>query len=319
MVIFALFFVMSGLDQAKGYHSDIELRLPMIEPSLEATTLISGVSVQSASPAIVTVSLPTNIYSGETFFLQGEMIFEGPNIFIGSIEFLDTISPLHIGENGIFETTLGIPVDHKSGEYEIQITVYGLREKLFRTEFVEVQDKPRTEDHIHRTEHMKAITSDSSSLNRELEIRQKYNREYLPFRIGPEQFILPVSGPISTQFGERRVYENGSYGNYHSGVDFAVKEGTSVISSYQGVVTYIGNLPIRGDSVVIDHGGGVLSGYHHLSKTLVSLGQEIMQGQEIGEVGSTGFSTGPHLHWEILLFGVPIDPMQWTTDLFVRQ
>ena len=65
VVIFALFFVMSGLDQAKGYRSDIEPRLPMIEPPLETTAQISQVSVQSASPAIVTLSLPTYIYSGD--------------------------------------------------------------------------------------------------------------------------------------------------------------------------------------------------------------------------------------------------------------
>ena len=86
-MIFVLFFVMSGLDQSKGHQSDIEPRLPMVEPPLETTTQISEVSVQSAGPAIVTLSLPTYIYSGETFHLKGEMIFEGPNIFIGSIEF----------------------------------------------------------------------------------------------------------------------------------------------------------------------------------------------------------------------------------------
>lgn len=291
----------------------------MTEPSLEVSTWLPEMPAQPSSSTIESLSLPRYIYSGDTLYLRGEVRFTGPNTYIGSVEFLDMISPLHVSDDGVFTTTLGIPVDYKSGEYEIQITLYGLGAKLFETESVEVRDKIRTEDHIHRTEHMKAILSDSSSLDTELRIRQKYNSEYLPVHIGLGQFILPVSGSISTQFGERRVYENGSYGNHHSGVDFAIEEGTPVVSSSDGVVVHVGNLPIRGDSVVIDHGGGVLSGYHHLSQTLVTSGEEIMKGQEVGEVGNTGFSTGPHLHWEILLFGVPIDPLQWTTDLFVRQ
>ena len=319
MIMFVLLFVALELDQAKGYHSDSELQVPVTEPSFEVSAWLPEMSVQSSSSTIEILSLPKYIYSGQTLHLRGEVRFTGPNIYIGSVEFLDMISPLHVSDGGIFMATLGIPVDYKPGEYEIQITLYGLDVKLLKTESVEVRDKIRTEDHIHRTKHMKAIMSDASSRDKELQIRQEYNREYLPVHIGLEQFILPVSGPISTQFGERRVYENGSYGNHHSGVDFAVEEGTSVVSSSAGVVVYVGNLPIRGDSVVIDHGGGVLSGYHHLSRTFVTSGQEIMKGQEVGEVGNTGFSTGPHLHWEILLFGVAIDPLQWTTDMFVRQ
>lgn len=318
-MIFVLLFVILGLDQAKGYHSNVEPQVPIVEPSLGVVTKVPEISVQSSSPTIKSLSLPRYVQSGETLHLRGEMRFTGPNIYIGSVEFLDMISPLHISDDGVFTTTLGIPVDSKSGEYEIQIILYGLGEKLLKTEYVEVRYKIRAEDHIHRTELMKNIVSDSSSLDTEFQIRQGYNKKYRAAHIGLEQFILPVSGPISTQFGQKRVYENGSYGNYHSGVDFAVEGGTSVISSSYGVVTYVGNLPIRGDSVVIDHGGGVLSGYHHLSRTVVTSGQEIMKGQEVGEVGNTGFSTGPHLHWEILLFGVPIDPLQWTTDLFVRK
>jgi murein DD-endopeptidase MepM/ murein hydrolase activator NlpD len=75
-------------------------------------------------------------------------------------------------------------------------------------------------------------------------------------------------------------------------------------------------MPIRGRSVIIDHGAGVKSGYHHLAETLVSEGSLVEAGQVVGAAGSTGLSTGPHLHWEVTVWGVNVDPLQWTAESF---
>jgi murein DD-endopeptidase MepM/ murein hydrolase activator NlpD len=77
-------------------------------------------------------------------------------------------------------------------------------------------------------------------------------------------------------------------------------------------------MPIRGNSVIVDHGGGVKTGYHHLLDTSVVVGQQVEAGALLGHVGSTGFSTGPHLHWELTIFGVNVDPETWTTRVFPR-
>ena len=77
-------------------------------------------------------------------------------------------------------------------------------------------------------------------------------------------------------------------------------------------------MPIRGNSVIIDHGGGVKTGYHHLRAILVEVGQEVVAGTVVGEMGSTGLSTGPHLHWELTIYGVNVDPKTWTRVDFTQ-
>ena len=71
-------------------------------------------------------------------------------------------------------------------------------------------------------------------------------------------------------------------------------------------------MPIRGNTVILDHGAGVRTGYHHLDVTRVEVGQTIEAGVLLGMIGSTGLSTGPHLHWELTIYGVNVDPMTWT-------
>ena len=100
---------------------------------------------------------------------------------------------------------------------------------------------------------------------------------------------------------------------FHPGTDIAADAGTPVRAAASGRVAFMGLLPSRGLSVIIDHGLGVFTGYHHLSKTDVTLGQSVMQGEAIGEIGSTGASTGPHLHWELIVGGVNVDAMLWTS------
>ena len=101
------------------------------------------------------------------------------------------------------------------------------------------------------------------------------------------------------------------YNSCHTGIDIGAPSGTSVKAASEGVVAEISNGGPYGLAVLVVHGGGITSFYAHLSAASVSEGQEIEEGQEVGKVGSTGWSTGPHLHYEIRINGTPYDPMGW--------
>jgi murein DD-endopeptidase MepM/ murein hydrolase activator NlpD len=117
-------------------------------------------------------------------------------------------------------------------------------------------------------------------------------------------------------FGTRRSYNWGAYYYYHTGLDFYGGTGVEILAPARGRVVYIGSLVVRGNVTYIDHGWGVYSGYFHQSEIFVSEGEMIEQGQVIGLVGGTGRSTGPHLHWEIWVGGVAVDPMEWVLGSF---
>ena len=123
--------------------------------------------------------------------------------------------------------------------------------------------------------------------------------------LGTGQFAWPSPGSITSRYGYRRS-------GFHHGVDIAAPVGTPVIAADSGTVTFSGWLPYYGIAVMIDHGGGkIVTVYGHLSKTLVKVGQTVKRGQVIGNVGSTGRSTGPHLHFEIRVDGKPQDPLNY--------
>ncbi len=84
------------------------------------------------------------------------------------------------------------------------------------------------------------------------------------------------------------------------------------MAAARGRVAFAGYLATRGNSVIIDHGAGVFTGYHHMSRIDAVVGMEIAQGGAVGAVGATGLATGPHLHWELIVGGVNVDPVFWT-------
>lgn len=126
-----------------------------------------------------------------------------------------------------------------------------------------------------------------------------------------EAFILPLEGRETAAFGERRRYAAGGNISYHLGVDIAAPVGTPVLATNDGVVRVAGFYPIKGGWVVVDHGQGLTSHHFHLANIDVKVGDAIMRGEVIGGVGSTGVSTGPHLHWEMRVDGMPTDPLAW--------
>ena len=122
-------------------------------------------------------------------------------------------------------------------------------------------------------------------------------------------FAWPVQGRISGRFGNQRVF-NGTPKSPHSGMDIAAGQGTPIKAPAAGTVTLAEkNFYLTGGTVMIDHGHGISSNFLHLSRLDVKVGDVVKQGDVVGAVGSTGRSTGPHLHWGMTWFDVKIDPL----------
>jgi len=124
-----------------------------------------------------------------------------------------------------------------------------------------------------------------------------------------EKFIMPVEGIISGVYGSQRIL-NGKPRWPHYGIDIAAKQGTMIKASGSGIVTMAeDDLYYTGGTIIMDHGHGISTIYSHLENVLVSIGDQINQGDVIGTVGSTGRSTGPHLDFRINWFQTRLDPM----------
>jgi len=129
-------------------------------------------------------------------------------------------------------------------------------------------------------------------------------------------FPSPYTEAFPAYFGSRRNYNDMGYNSYHTGLDLFGNQDTQVTAPADGTVVMVQTLPARGQAVYIDHGWGVYSGYGHLSQVFVAEGDRITLGQVIAMVGNTGRVTGPHLHWEVVVGGVPVDPLEWVERVF---
>jgi murein DD-endopeptidase MepM/ murein hydrolase activator NlpD len=126
----------------------------------------------------------------------------------------------------------------------------------------------------------------------------------------------PCVGTISAYFGTHRAYNDGPYTSYHTGVDFRAPSSTPVYAPAAGTVVLAEPLTVRGNTILVDHGWGVLTGYWHLSSIDVQVGQYVETGEMLGRVGNTGLSTGAHLHWEVWVGGTSVNGLQWLEDSF---
>lgn len=141
-----------------------------------------------------------------------------------------------------------------------------------------------------------------------------------PERLWDGKFQSPAPPPFSdcwpSVFGNRRSYNGSEYKYFHTGLDFCGGVGTEIHAPEAGTVVFAGPLTVRGNATMIDHGWGIYTAYMHQSEILVNPGDRVMPGQIIGLVGGTGRVTGPHLHWEVFVGGVQVDPMIWLEEAF---
>jgi len=143
-------------------------------------------------------------------------------------------------------------------------------------------------------------------------------------RLWSGSFRFPVDGSLddntmgfSSYFGTRRSYNDGQNYGFHGGLDFlVVVMNLNAYAPAPGIVAYTGTMDIRGNTIFIDHGQGIYTGYGHLAEIKVNVGDRVEAGQIIGVIGKTGRVTGPHLHWDVWVNSIAVDPFDWVDNTY---
>ncbi len=129
-------------------------------------------------------------------------------------------------------------------------------------------------------------------------------------------FMYPVEGQVIGEFGLKRLRNGTIDAGFHKGIDLRADKGTPVLAANAGTVVLASNFKAHGKTVLINHGQGVMTIYLHMQSIVVRVRQKVHKGQIIGKVGSTGLSTAPHVHFQVFVHGVPVDPKQWVEAEF---
>lgn len=160
------------------------------------------------------------------------------------------------------------------------------------------------------------IISNTTRVNDDREKMQAALDDVSDQQLWKGAFRRPTGGIDSSFYGTRRVYSDGNVASWHRGVDIANKEGTPIRAANSGTVILAEELYMYGNTVMLDHGQGVISYYFHMSKLEVKKGDAVGQGARLGLMGTTGLSTGPHCHWEMRVHGESVNPDDWVVHSF---
>lgn len=196
---------------------------------------------------------------------------------------------------------IGISLNAATGSHELQLAngeklPFEVDPKQYKTQRLTIKDSNK-------------VNPDEESSERivqEMAMQKRLKHQFSP-QVPNLDFIQPVPGRDSGRFGLKRIL-NGQARNPHSGMDIAAAAGMPVKATTAGTVLHTDDFFFSGNVIYVDHGSGVITLYAHLSKILVKPGDVVNAGDIIGEVGSTGRATGPHLHWSVYLNGEAIDP-----------
>ncbi|MDX2162594.1 MAG: LysM peptidoglycan-binding domain-containing protein [bacterium] len=222
-----------------------------------------------------------------------------------------TLALERVGDVSLYTALIGIPVGTGAGVYPLVLTVAGDDGSLNALEVnVQIVGGGYGREQIRLMEGRDQLLEPAVE-DAEFAILQRIMSPFSAERYFEDAMGLPAAAAMSSPFGNTRSYNGGAFERIHAGVDFAGIPGTPILAPAPGRVVLADDLNVRGTATVIDHGWGVYTGYWHQSARYVSIGDFIQTGQVIGAIGSSGRVTGAHLHWELWVNGVPVDPMQW--------
>ena len=276
-------------------------------------------ALPAASPVIDTEPLPEPaVYVIPRPVAQGQtvlIVVVAPGADTASMWWQgQTFSLLHDEER--FIGFFGIDANAAVGPQSLGVAVWGPRgeQLLWQETVIEIVRSDWTVDNIQIDGPNQALLDPA--------IRRTDEAQRLPHQTGltPQLHWLgvfdpPVDGAITALYGEQRSFNGGPIVEYHTGIDYGGETGTAVKAGNSGIVSWAGRTRRRGNGIIIDHGAGVFTGYYHLSDVLETTGVVVEQGDLIARMGATGLATGPHLHWEVVVRGVTVDPLPWIRSL----
>ena len=209
-----------------------------------------------------------------------------------------------------WQAIVGIPLNISTGDHQISVQetskrnstkkkkiTFKVDNKIYKKQYITLKNKRQVNPYAKDLDRIKKEKKEITSSFK------KWSTKHSP----STQLSSPVPGPISSPFGLRRYFNNEPR-KPHSGIDIAAPEGTPIISPANGTVVTIGNYFFNGNTVLIDHGHGLISMFCHLQNIGVKPGDIISKGEHIGTIGQTGRVTGPHLHWSVSLNNARVDP-----------
>ena len=196
---------------------------------------------------------------------------------------------------------VGLPLDISPGLHHLE-TASGpiplhVLEKNYPTQHVRIRDRAKVD----------LSPSDQARVMQEHAEIGRLKRHFSSTSAPRLDFTPPADGPISGLFGARRVF-NGKPRAPHVGLDFKVPVGAPIRAASSGTVLAVADYFFNGQTVVIDHGQGLITLYCHLNRIDVAAGQQVKRGDPLGSAGATGRASGPHLHWSVVLNGAMVDP-----------
>ena len=200
-----------------------------------------------------------------------------------------------------WKAVVGIPLDTQPGSMAVSVGENKVPVTIFEHAYAEQRLTVKNQSHV---------TPDQAQLDRIGSERKLIDAALNNFRQVPVETISlasPVDGPRGSSFGKRRFF-NDQPRAPHKGMDSAAAEGVPITAPLKGLVTATGDYFFNGNTVIIDHGQGYVTMYCHLSVIGVEEGQEVLTGETIGAIGSTGRVTGPHLNFGTYLNGTAVDP-----------
>ncbi|HYO89347.1 MAG TPA: LysM peptidoglycan-binding domain-containing protein [Candidatus Limnocylindrales bacterium] len=282
----------------------------LVIPGVEAPQLTTSLP----APVSAFTVTPLSLLEGRSG--RYEVRTTTPATVTGS--FLNQVLQFAADADGLVHTALiGVPVGTEPGIYPVNVIVTdtaGVQAPVAAN--VQVNEASEGQDAVIQVTGDAALLLNEAVEQQEMDLMRSLMSTFSPTHYFEGAFGLPAAATITSAFGSTRSYNNGELVRTHTGTDFGGGPGASITAPAAGRVVMVDTLNIRGLATVIDHGWGVYTGYWHQSATYVQPGDFVQEGQVIGAIGSSGRVSGPHLHWELWVNGVPVDPMQWVVQDF---
>lgn len=246
----------------------------------------------------------------QTTYLPGELIIirvshleTGQQLTVSGDWF--SIEPEWFRHNGQGLILYPIPSSTKPGKYSLTLQAENERKRRFT---VTVADREFLMQPLTIDPKVNQATRNDNSYAEfhEMLTASRNVTESMP--LFDSAFVLPLEGRMTTEYGQGRTINGVPSGSRHSGYDLAAPTGTDIQATQTGKVRFAGELIMTGNTIILEHGLGIFSQYYHLDQLAVEAGKVVQQGEILGTVGSTGFSTGPHLHFCIFVNGAYVDP-----------